>query len=185
MECWDAWTRQNGHRTSDTATISSFFFFFPIRADLHRRGLNWSVSGETAETLRFRQYWRRIGWFRLKFKKKRKKVQNAPFELNNKTLNYLSSQPDSFFNLQLSHSMCSPIPSRLSALHLPSLTQSHSQESQLLTHSHFALHLPSGINLKLSILVFHSSHMLWLLLNVSVIWFIYLFIYFYISCNVM
>ena len=32
-------------------------------------------------------------------KKKKKKVQNALFELNNKTLNYLSSQNAPFFNL--------------------------------------------------------------------------------------
>ena len=43
-----------------------------------------------------------------KKKKKEEKVQNAPSELNNKTLNYLSSQPDSFFNLQLSLTLCAP-----------------------------------------------------------------------------
>ena len=41
-------------------------------------------------------------------KKKKKEVQNAPFELNNKTLNYLSSQPNSFFNLQLFLTLCAP-----------------------------------------------------------------------------
>ena len=43
-----------------------------------------------------------------KKEKKEETVQNAPFELNNKTLNYLSSQPDSFFNLQLSLTLCAP-----------------------------------------------------------------------------
>ena len=43
-----------------------------------------------------------------KKKEEEEKVQNAPFELNNKTLNYLSSQPDSFFNLQLSLTLCAP-----------------------------------------------------------------------------
>ena len=82
--------------------------------------ISWYAPTQ-AETHRFRPYRHQTGQFKPKFKKKKKKVQNAPFELNNKTLNYLSSQPNSFFNLQLSHSLCSPIPSQLSALHLPSL----------------------------------------------------------------
>ena len=76
-----------------------------------------------------------------------------------------------FNSLSLS-SLCAPRHGSLASfLRLPSLTQSHSQltltftqshsqESQLSTHSHSALRLPLGINLKLSILVFRSSHML-------------------------
>ena len=90
--------------------VQFFFSFF----------ISWYTPTQ-AETHRFRPYRHQTGQFKPKFKKKKKKVQNAPFELNNKTLNYISSQPNSFFNLQLSHSLCSPIPSRLSALHLPSL----------------------------------------------------------------
>ena len=91
------------------------FFFYTSRF-----ALPWA---ETAETHQFRSFWCRTDRFKPKFKKRKEKekVQNAPFELNNKTLNYLSSQPNSFFNLQLSHSLCPPIPSQLSALHLPSL----------------------------------------------------------------
>ena len=117
---YDAQTQQNGHRNcirhvSDTTARASVlcpiffvFFHFLIRTD---SGRNTPIQADRHQT----------GQFKPKFKKKKKKVQNAPFELNNKTLNYLSSQPNSFFNLQLSHSLCSPIPSQLSALHLPSL----------------------------------------------------------------
>ena len=118
---YDAQTRQNGRRNcirhvSDTTARASvlcpiFFFLFsfpdthrlrPKHTDSSRTGTKPANSSQNS-------------------KKKKKKVQYAPFELNNKTLNYLSSQPNSFFNLQLSHSLCSPIPSQLSALHLPSL----------------------------------------------------------------
>ena len=118
---YDAQTRQNGRRNcirhvSDTTARASVlcpiffvFFHFLIRTD---SGRNTPIQAVPAPN---RPIQAKIQ------KKKKKKAQYAPFELNNKTLNYLSSQPNSFFNLQLSHSLCSPIPSQLSALHLPSL----------------------------------------------------------------
>ena len=150
----------------------------------------------------FYRYRRRTGRFRPKFKKQ--KVRNAPFGWNLKLkkkkkkvakTHRLDKNPISqstvliFSSLSLS-GLCAPRHGSLaSALRLPSLTltQSHSQESQLSTHSHSALHLPSGINLKLSILVFHSSYMLWLLLNASItqcvcdlIFFFFFFFFFFL-----
>ena len=120
--------RQNGHRTrvwrGPTRQRASdaiahmlvpcpvfFFFLFPntlrfvltraesVRIGWNRRNTpiqavpapNWLIQVEIQ-----------------KKKEEEEKVQNAPFELNNKTLNYLSSQPDSFFNLQLSLTLCAP-----------------------------------------------------------------------------
>ena len=59
-------------------------------------------------------------------KKKKKRVQNAPFELHNKTLNYLSSQLNSFFNFQLSLTLCAPQSPHSSLLSVSLLSQTHS-----------------------------------------------------------
>ena len=82
---------------------------------------------ETVETHQFRSFWCQTGRFRPKFKKEKEKekVQNAPFELNNKTLNYLSSQPNSFFNLQLSLTLCAPQSSLGSLLSVSPFSQTH------------------------------------------------------------
>ena len=98
------------HHCPCVGAVSNFFCLFSF-PDTHRLRPKHTDSGRTGTKPANSS----------QNSKKKKKVQNAPFELNNKTLNYLSSQPNSFFNLQLSHSLCSPIPSQLSALHLPSL----------------------------------------------------------------
>ena len=141
-----------------------FFFFLVSRLAPTRRRLK-PIRTESGHISRNHWYRRRTNRFRPKFKKK-KKVQNAPF--GQKPYILVSQFTSHLQTSALSHSLplwslCST-PRRLTSLRLPSLTQSHSQESQLSTHSHShsALCLPSGINLKLSILVFHSSHMLWL-----------------------
>ena len=95
-------------------------FFF----DTSRFALPWA---ETAETHQFRSFWCRTDRFKPKFKKRKEKekVQNAPFELNNKTLNYLSSQPNSFFNLQLSLTLCAPQSPLGSLLSVSPFSQTH------------------------------------------------------------
>ena len=100
------------------------FFFFMIWVDSHCLG---PIRAETAETHQFRSFRCRTGRFRRKFKKRKEKekVQNAPFELNNKTLNYLSSQPNSFFNLQLSLTLCAPQSPLGSLLSVSPFSQTH------------------------------------------------------------
>ena len=118
-----------------------FLFFFFFSAESRRRGsdsgrftLNRAISGETS---RFQN-----GRFRPKFKKKKKKVQNAPFELNN--IPYFSSsahfiQTPSSLTLshsvtRLSLSLCSCLPASISALRLPcgceTLSQTATQSLQ-------------------------------------------------------
>ena len=137
-ESYDAWTRQNGLRTrirrgpmwvamgdaSARASVPCPFFFL-IQVDLRCLG---PIHAEIVETHQFRSFRCRTGWFRSKFKKRKKekeKVQNAPFELNNKTLNYLSSQPNSFFNLQLSLILCAPQSPLGSLLSVTPFSQTH------------------------------------------------------------
>ena len=100
------------HHCPCVGAMSNFFFLFSFPDTRWLRPKHTDSGRTSAKPANSSQNSKR---------KKKKKVQNTPLELNNKTLNYLSSQPNSFFNLQLSHSLCSPIPSRLSALHLPSL----------------------------------------------------------------
>ena len=133
-ESYDARTRQNGLRTrirwgptwvamgdafAHELVPCPFFFFDTSRFALPR--------AETAETHQFRSFWCRTDRFKPKFKKRKEKekVQNAPFELNNKTLNYLSSQPNSFFNLQLSLTLCAPQSPLGSLLSVSPFSQTH------------------------------------------------------------
>ena len=187
---WDARTRQNSRRTrvrrgdaratplpARRCRVQFFFFFFRTRADsaqsradsrrIGRNRRNTPIPAPNRPIQAETQKNKRCETHRLD---KNLISQSAVFSISILI----------FSSLSLS-GLCAPRHGSLaSALHLPSLTQSHSQESQLLTHSHSALRLPSGINLKLSILVFHSSQMLWLLLNVSVIWFFYFLFLFFI-----
>ena len=117
-----------------------------------------------------------------KKKKKKKRVQNASFELNNKTLNYLSSQNAPFFTSIFSSLSLSVLylPSWLSALHLPSLinalshghTQAHLKSQAYLTSPYqptlnSSIKLIKAFNLSFSISSSLHSHMLWLLFIVN------------------
>ena len=113
----------NGRRLCSRVGAVSIFFL--IQVDLRCLG---PIHAEIVETHQFRSFRCRTGWFRSKFKKRKKekeKVQNAPFELNNKTLNYLSSQPNSFFNLQLSLTLCAPQSPLGSLLSVSPFSQTH------------------------------------------------------------
>ena len=156
---------------------ASRFFFFPISryAPTQAKSI---ISGETAETHQFKLYQRQTSQFKQKFKTKKKKktkqnkkkAQNVPFELNNKTLNYLNSQNAPFFSLQLSLTFCSPSP--LSHRRTRSLPKTHSHSPILcmtlslkLTSPHqptlnSGIKLIKAFNLSFSILSSLYSHML-------------------------
>ena len=152
-----------------------FLFFFsaryaPIRAESVRIGHN-------------HRYRRRTGRFRPKFKKQKKqKVRNAPFGWN-KNKNKKSCKTHRLDKNPISQStvliFCSFYPSLVFVLHATALWPllSVSPLSHNLTlkslNSQLTHTLLSVSPQVLSILVFHSSHMLWLLLNVSVICFFY------------
>ena len=122
------------------------------------------------------------GQFNPKFKKKKKRCEThhlAEIIIKGakRTVWTKTTKPYIIFSPQLSHfsllifsslslfglsSLCSTPRLAASALRLPSLTQSHSHTHTIsltssATHSQVS---SSSINLKLSILVFHSSHML-------------------------
>ena len=112
-----------------------FFFFFSRLAPTQLKlGPIWVISSEIS---RFQN-----GWFRTKFKKKKKKVQNALFELNN--IPYFSSSAHFIqtpSSLTLSHSithlslsLCSRLSTFVSALRLPcdyeTLSQTATQSLQ-------------------------------------------------------
>ena len=137
---WRDTTTRERHRCLRISAASSFFFFFfffsfldtcqlrPILTNSGQIGLyrakppKHTDSGHTnAESADSRR-------------NSKKKVQNAPFELNNKTLNYLSSQNAPFFNLLLSLTLCASSP--LSALCSPSPLSHRRIQSLPKTHSH-------------------------------------------------
>ena len=124
----------SGQRRCLRDSAVSFFFFFlvpytrwfaPTWVDLHWIG---PICVESVRISQNTPYQCHTSWFRPKFKKK--KVQNAPFGRNNKTLNYLT-----WFILQssaLSHSLCSIAPQSRSALGSPSpLSHRHTQSHNL------------------------------------------------------
>ena len=137
-----------------------------------------TVSVHIGENHQYQSWTGDLGW-NLK-KKKNKKTKGAKRTVWTKTL-YLSPQfsLSQFLSSALSHSLVFMLHATsfwpllsVSPLSFSPLSQNLTLKSLNSQHTHTLLSLPSGINLKLSILVFHSSHMLWLLLNVSVIvWF--------------
>ena len=149
----------------------SFLFFFsaryaPIRAESVRIGHN-------------HRYRRRTGRFRPKFKKQKKKqkVRNAPFGWNkNKKLQNAPFGQKPYISVHSSHLQLSP--SLVFVLHATALWPllSVSPLSHNLTlkslNSQLTHTLLSVSPQVLSILVFHSSHMLWLLFNVIFLFFI-------------
>ena len=124
----------SGQRRCLRVSAVSFFFFSGsryalIRANLGRLALNrtnlrWIGPYQPKHTIPVPN---RL--IQAKIQKK-KKVQNAPFGRNNKTLNYLT-----WFILQssaLSHSLCSIAPQSHSALGSPSpLSHRHTQSHNL------------------------------------------------------
>ena len=147
ISTYDAPTRQNGRRTRVRLRVQwatplparqcrvLFFFFFSgslyalIRTNLGRLALNrtnlrWISPYQPKHTIP-------VPYQLIQAKiQKKKKVQNAPFGRNNKTLNYLT-----WFILQssaLSHSLCSIAPQSRSALGSPSpLSHRHTQSHNL------------------------------------------------------
>ena len=170
--------------------IYYFFFRFTTHANARGIGLIRANSGRIGPIDGSHRYPRQSIDSSRNWKKKKRCEMHHLAEIIIKgakcTVWTKTTKPYIIFSPQLSHfsllifsslslfglsSLCSMPRLAASALRLPSLTQSHSHTHTIsltssATHSQVS---SSSINLKLSILVFHSSHMLWLLLNVSVI----------------
>ena len=172
ISTYDAPTRQNGRQTRVRLRVQwatplparqcrVLFFFFSgslyalIRTNLGRLALNrtnlrWIGPYQPKHTIPVPN---RL--IQAKIQKK-KKVQNAPFGRNNKTLNYLT-----WFILQssaLSDSLCSLVPSRLFALCLHSLTDALSHSLRAKTHSHSPI-LCMTLDLKLTSSLNSQAHL--------------------------